>query len=234
MNARGPTGSGRRPWKAGPSAVMEPPGTPSAPENAFAEAAGGAERNDGASARLLDEAHEQAVRREFRRACVGRLRAWSADSGHGQENRALRPPVSETPGTEPPGSRTTLFQHALRLHEQVPGAPLPRDGEPHPDQEHRCRGPRPDHPRDREQVGAEVTSVLDGHFDDPRSAPCRLVGRFTGGGAGSAAAPYPGRLAGLRELAGLAALAGRPATGAALRFLGAAQAAERDVVVLGA
>lgn len=51
---------------------------------------------------------------------------------------------------------------------------------------------------------------------------------------GSAAAPHPGRPAGLRELAGLAALTGRPATGTALRVLGAAQAAERGVVVLGA
>lgn len=108
-------------------------------------------------------------------------RAWRWQSpGHDQENRVLRPPVSETPGTKLPGSRTTLFEHALRLHQLTPDAPLPRDGEPYPDEERRRRRPRPEEPRDREQVGAEVAAVLDEHFTDPSSVPGQLVGRFHG------------------------------------------------------
>ncbi|WP_327435366.1 hypothetical protein [Streptomyces sp. NBC_01236] len=82
------------------------------------------------------------------------------------------------PGTEPSGTRTPLFEHALRLHELTPDVPLPRDGEPYPDEERRRRSPQPGCPRDREQVGAEVAAVLDEHFTDPRSVPSQLVGRF--------------------------------------------------------
>ncbi|MFI1937875.1 hypothetical protein ACH44C_11915 [Streptomyces purpureus] len=82
------------------------------------------------------------------------------------------------PGTEMPGSRTTLFEHALRLHELTPDTPLPRDGEPYPDKERRLRRPQPAHPRERDQVGVEVAAVLDEHFTDVRSVPGQLVGRF--------------------------------------------------------
>ncbi|MEU7470805.1 hypothetical protein AB0A94_20110 [Streptomyces sp. NPDC044984] len=86
--------------------------------------------------------------------------------------------MSETPGTGLPGSRTTLFEHALRLHELTPDTPLPRDGEPYPDEERYGRGPRPDGPRDPDQLGAEVAAILDEYFTDPRSVPGQLVGRF--------------------------------------------------------
>ncbi|MEU4685909.1 hypothetical protein [Streptomyces xinghaiensis] len=88
--------------------------------------------------------------------------------------------MSETPGTRLPGSRTTLFEHALRLHQLTPDAPLPRDGEPYPDEERRRRRPRPEQPRDRERVGAEVAAILDEHFTDPHSVPGQLIGRFHG------------------------------------------------------
>lgn len=87
--------------------------------------------------------------------------------------------MSQTPGTKLPGSRTALFEHALRLHRLTPDAPLSRDGEPYPDEERR-RGPRPEQPRERERVGAEVAVILDEHFTGPHSAPGQLAGRFHG------------------------------------------------------
>lgn len=86
--------------------------------------------------------------------------------------------MNESPGTEFPGSATTLFEHALRLHRSTPDAPLPRDGEPYPDEECRRGRPPTDPPRDRDQVGAAVAAVLDEHFRDPGSVPGRLMGRF--------------------------------------------------------
>lgn len=86
--------------------------------------------------------------------------------------------MSEAPGTELPGSRTTLFDHALRLHRLTPDAPLPRGGEPFPDDEDRRRRPRPEHPPTRELIGVGVAAVLDEHFTDPEAPPERLAGRF--------------------------------------------------------
>jgi hypothetical protein len=88
--------------------------------------------------------------------------------------------VSETPGTGLPGNRTTLFRHALRLHQQTPDKPLPRDGEPYPDEERRRREPRPKAPRDRKLVGVDVARILDRYFADPNTAPNALVGHFHG------------------------------------------------------
>ncbi|KOG37760.1 hypothetical protein AQJ84_38500 [Streptomyces resistomycificus] len=68
----------------------------------------------------------------------------------------------------------------MRLHGLTPDAPLPRDGVPYPDEERRRSRPRPEHPRDREQIGADVAAVLDENFSDPRSVPDQLVGRFHG------------------------------------------------------
>ncbi|WP_308798932.1 hypothetical protein [Streptomyces sp. UH6] len=86
--------------------------------------------------------------------------------------------MSEATGTELPGSRTPLFDHALRLHRLTPDAPLPRGGEPFPDDEDRRRRPRPEHPPRRELIGVGVAAVLDEHFTAPQAPPERLTGRF--------------------------------------------------------
>ncbi|MEU3448306.1 hypothetical protein AB0H29_13940 [Streptomyces thermolilacinus] len=86
--------------------------------------------------------------------------------------------MSKTPGTPPPGPRPTLFAHALRLHRTHPHRPLPRDGDPCPDDAaHRCRsGPRP--PRDRRQAGRDAALILDAHFAGPRPRPGALADAF--------------------------------------------------------
>lgn len=67
--------------------------------------------------------------------------------------------MSETTGA---GPRISLYDHALRLHERHPDGPLPRDGEPFPNEPARRR--RID---DQRLVGADVAAVLDRHFADP-------------------------------------------------------------------
>lgn len=79
--------------------------------------------------------------------------------------------MSGTPGTALPGTPTTLFHHALRLHRLTPDKPLPRDGEPYPDEERRRREPSPKRPRDRRLVGADIARILDGHLADRRAEP---------------------------------------------------------------
>lgn len=88
--------------------------------------------------------------------------------------------MSEATGAELPGSSTPLFEHALRLHRLYPNVPLPRDGEPFPDDEDRRRRPRPGYPTSRSLIGVGVAAVLDEHFADPAAPPDRLVGRFRG------------------------------------------------------
>ncbi|MGW1374196.1 hypothetical protein ACWD6P_07950 [Streptomyces sp. NPDC002446] len=88
--------------------------------------------------------------------------------------------MSETSGTGLPGPQTTLFRHALRLHQQTPHTPLPRDGEPYPDEERRQREPRPRAPRDRKLVGVDVARILDDHFAAPSTVPSALNDRFPG------------------------------------------------------
>jgi hypothetical protein len=83
-------------------------------------------------------------------------------------------------GAEPPGSRITLFRHALRLHQQTPGEPLPRDGEPYPDEERRRREPRPEMLRDRKRAGVDAARILDEHFADPNTAPSAPADAFHG------------------------------------------------------
>ncbi|MEV0986247.1 hypothetical protein [Streptomyces sp. NPDC049949] len=86
--------------------------------------------------------------------------------------------MSETTGTRPPGSRTTLFEHALRLHRLAAAEPLPRDGEPYPDDaSHRDR-PEPKAPRDRRSAGRDAALVLDAHFARTTSLPGELVDAF--------------------------------------------------------
>lgn len=88
--------------------------------------------------------------------------------------------MSETPGTGLPGARATLFHHALRLHQQTPDKPLPRDGEPYPDEERRRRAPRPRAPRDRKRAGVDVARILDEHFAGSSTVPSALSDRFRG------------------------------------------------------
>ncbi|MGD1223753.1 hypothetical protein AB9Q10_35625 [Streptomyces krungchingensis] len=88
--------------------------------------------------------------------------------------------MSETTGPGLPGTRTTLFGHALRLHQQTPDGPLPRDGEPYPDEARRRRAPRPERPRDTKLVGADVARILDEHFAGPAALPSVLSDRFQG------------------------------------------------------
>jgi hypothetical protein len=85
--------------------------------------------------------------------------------------------VSEPTEPEPLGSGTTLFHHALRLHQENPGSPLPHDGEPYPDDE-RHRGRRA---RTRDDVrfrGADVAAVLDRHFGDADAPASELADAF--------------------------------------------------------
>jgi hypothetical protein len=98
-----------------------------------------------------------------------------APSDHDRENRVLRPPVSATePGSV--GSRASLFEHALRLHRRDPDSPLPRNGEPYPDEDvHRRHLPRPE---DRRLLGARAAAILDVHFGRADASPRDLADAF--------------------------------------------------------
>lgn len=79
--------------------------------------------------------------------------------------------MSGTTGSRP---RTSLYDHAVRLHEQHPGTPLPKDGRPLPAEARRARrGTRTDWRR----VGIDVAEALDRHFagDDPPEALAEAV-----------------------------------------------------------
>ncbi len=97
---------------------------------------------------------------------------------HDRENRVLPPPVNAA--TEPGllGPQIGLFDYAMHLHQQDPDSPLPRDGEPYPDDElHRQRAqPRP--PRDERLHGADVARILDAHFAKPEAPPSALADAF--------------------------------------------------------
>ncbi|MFI8768111.1 hypothetical protein ACIGN6_24810 [Streptomyces sp. NPDC053792] len=86
--------------------------------------------------------------------------------------------MSETAGMQLPGSQTTLFEHALQLHQQAPGEPLPRDGEPYPDDALHRRWPQPKAPKDRRLAGKDAALVLDAHFARTSALPSELVGAF--------------------------------------------------------
>lgn len=83
--------------------------------------------------------------------------------------------MSETPGIGLPGTPTTLFHHALRLHRLTPDKPLPRDGEPYPDEDRRRREPPPKRPGDRRLAGADIARILDGHLADRSADPRALA-----------------------------------------------------------
>jgi hypothetical protein len=72
----------------------------------------------------------------------------------------------------------TLFDHALLLHREDPDSPLPRDGEPFPDDGQHRGQPRPGAPKDRRAEGAEAAAVLDSHFARPSAVPAELARAF--------------------------------------------------------
>ncbi|MEU8376130.1 hypothetical protein AB0C22_23825 [Micromonospora sp. NPDC048894] len=84
--------------------------------------------------------------------------------------------------TAEPGSlglQLPLFDHALRWHREDPDSPLPRDGDPYPDDgQHRGRKPRPREPKDPRRRGAAVAAVLDAHFAEPSAVPNELATAF--------------------------------------------------------
>lgn len=84
--------------------------------------------------------------------------------------------VSTEPGSL--GPRSTLFEHALRLHQQHSSSALPRDGEPYPDDELHRRRRRPQAQRDQRLAGADVAAILDAHFGKPDALPSELGDAF--------------------------------------------------------
>lgn len=86
--------------------------------------------------------------------------------------------MSETTGTGLPGSPTPLFDHALRLHQLAPDGPLPRDGEPYPDDGLHRRRQGPKTPEDRRSAGKNVALILDAHFARASALPSELADAF--------------------------------------------------------
>ncbi|WP_240662508.1 hypothetical protein [Streptomyces sp. WAC 06738] len=86
--------------------------------------------------------------------------------------------MSEATGMKPPGSQTALFDYALALHKSTPDEPLPRDGEPYPDDRTHRRRLRPEAPEDRSRIGLDVASLLDAHLASPSAGPSSLAEAF--------------------------------------------------------
>ncbi|GAA2099175.1 hypothetical protein GCM10009759_30790 [Kitasatospora saccharophila] len=77
-----------------------------------------------------------------------------------------------------PGARTSLYDHAAELHRWAPDGPLPRNGEPYPDDgSHRGRK-LPEAPEGRSARAAAVARVLDAHFARPDAPPSALEWSF--------------------------------------------------------
>jgi hypothetical protein len=76
------------------------------------------------------------------------------------------------------GPQITLFEHALRLHQQHPDDALPRDGEPYPDEERHRPRPSARRVRDQRLYGADVAVILDRHFSQPEAQASELVDAF--------------------------------------------------------
>lgn len=79
-----------------------------------------------------------------------------------------------------PGSPTTLYEHARRLHEQHPDGPLPDEGEPYPDEERHRGQERPRRRRYGPPAGADVAEVLDNYFRRADAHPSELADAFRG------------------------------------------------------
>ncbi|MEU6949728.1 hypothetical protein ABZ957_31535 [Streptomyces sp. NPDC046316] len=88
--------------------------------------------------------------------------------------------MSETSGTAEPGTPTTLFEHALRLHRLTPDAPLFRGGAPLPGAERPRPGARKKPPLGYAQGGVDAARVLDAYFDDTGAPPRELARRLRG------------------------------------------------------
>ncbi|MFJ9843825.1 hypothetical protein ACIRYZ_25890 [Kitasatospora sp. NPDC101155] len=86
--------------------------------------------------------------------------------------------MSAAPGPGLPEPQTSLFDYALQLHQQAPGKPLPRDGEPYPDDGLHRRQPRPKPPENRRTEGAGAARILDEHFAQPLALPSALADAF--------------------------------------------------------
>jgi hypothetical protein len=81
--------------------------------------------------------------------------------------------------TEPVlGPQITLFEHALRLHQQDPDGVLPRDGEPYPDDDRYRPRLRTRPQSDPRLDGADVAAILDKHFAKPDTPPSELADAF--------------------------------------------------------
>ncbi|MET7419981.1 hypothetical protein [Dactylosporangium sp. NPDC005555] len=74
------------------------------------------------------------------------------------------------------GPQITLFEHALRLHQQDPDGVLPHDGSPYPDEERYRSRTQPD--SDRRLDGADVAAILDRHFSRPDAQASELADAF--------------------------------------------------------
>ncbi|MEU7742109.1 hypothetical protein [Nonomuraea sp. NPDC049158] len=84
--------------------------------------------------------------------------------------------VMTEPG--PLGPQISLFDYALSLHQRDPNSPLPRDGEPYPDEEQYRRRSRREVPEDQRLVGVDVAAILDAHFARADAPPSELVDAF--------------------------------------------------------
>lgn len=86
--------------------------------------------------------------------------------------------MSGTIGPGLPESRTPLFKYALQLHRLTPEEPLPRDGEPYPDDALHRRCPRPKMPEDRRLAGKDAALILEMHFARTSAPPSELANAF--------------------------------------------------------
>lgn len=72
-----------------------------------------------------------------------------------------------------------MFEHAVRLRDENPGVPLPRDGYPFPDDEAH-RGRRVDRPKDPLLQGAAAADLLGEFLGDPHDDLDRVESAFHG------------------------------------------------------
>lgn len=86
--------------------------------------------------------------------------------------------MGRTTGPGLPGSQTALFDYALQLHRLNPEEPLPRHGEPYPDDASHRRQPRPRAPKDLRLAGREAALVLDAYFARTTALPDELADSF--------------------------------------------------------